>query len=308
MFQPNAVAGTASPCAACPASAPVGALLWHAWRLSAPAGSNTETGLRWHALLQALWLPRLPPALAAVLRAQAVAYRAGGGSTGRDAARPLHLPTLYCALACTNLLRNPWLCLEEQLAARRSGGGDAHGRGKPPWLAVGGGHRWSWGPAAEEGLRRGPGVPLLPPPPLPPYQQRVRGCCREQRLLLLLGGAAKARLPLRCRCPLTGPRQTPAACRARAAAGRCGAKLGHAAQLAVPGSGGRLGGGAGGAGAVPAGGLRLPGCLAAFSVRGGWGRGRGEGFQEAYQQKQRRQRRFQRWAAALWQALHSCAA
>lgn len=112
---------------------------------------------------QSLWLSRLPM-LAASMRADS------GGIP------PLRLPKLYCELYNTNLLLNPWLSLEEQLAARRSDGGDVPGRGKVPWLALGGGHHWAWGEPAAEGLTTVPCAdPPMPPPPHPPLPQQV-GC------------------------------------------------------------------------------------------------------------------------------------
>lgn len=79
------------------------------------------------------------------------------------------------SLAALEHLQNPWLSLDEQMAARRSGGYDAPGRAKPPWLALGSGGAWAWGAAALEGLTTEPGQePPQAPPPLSPFSRLVR--------------------------------------------------------------------------------------------------------------------------------------
>ena len=116
-------------------------------------------------LAQAVWLPRLPPALAA-------AAWPGAATSGGSPRLAPHL--LYLSLYHANLLANPWLSLEEQAAARNATGGDTSGRAKPPWLSVNAGG-WAWGAPALEGLTTEPGAELpRSPAPAPPFSQLVR--------------------------------------------------------------------------------------------------------------------------------------
>lgn len=122
---------------------------------------------------ETLWLARLPPALASALRA------APSGSSGPSPASSavqqsrMRYHALYCSLANANLLANPWFSPEEQLASRRSRGGDAPGRHRTPWLVPGGSNRWGWGPRAKEGLVVAPGADRMPPPPPSPFERRA---------------------------------------------------------------------------------------------------------------------------------------
>lgn len=102
---------------------------------------------------QVTWRARLPAAFAAVVPAVPPPHR------------------FYCSLAHANLLRNPWLSLEGQMAERSARGGDVPGRARPPWLAI----NWLWGEPALEGLAVGEGAAIpRSPPPLPPYSPQVR--------------------------------------------------------------------------------------------------------------------------------------
>ena len=128
--------------------------------------------------MQALWLRHFPPPVVAALLRSPPGSNAG--SDGSDATPPPpsvcpSLPSLYFRTFNTNLLANPWLLLEQQVAARTSTGSDGvPGRGKTPWLAPNGGHVWCWEGGEPQGLSLPGGEPPpMPPPPRPPFRRQV---------------------------------------------------------------------------------------------------------------------------------------